>query len=32
VFADVEYIKSKSPHLFSNSNERPTRKVVSSWE
>ncbi|GGG28642.1 hypothetical protein GCM10007304_48130 [Rhodococcoides trifolii] len=32
VFDDVERIKAKSPQLFSNGSERPTRKVVSSWE
>ncbi|MFC9840992.1 FCD domain-containing protein [Rhodococcus sp. NPDC127530] len=30
VFADVERIRDKSPHLFSSDAERPTRRVVSS--
>lgn len=31
VFDDVERIKEASPHLFSDSNERPTRRVIASW-
>ena len=31
VFDDVERIKAASPHLFSDSTERPTRRVVASW-
>lgn len=31
VFDDVERIKGSSPHLFSDNNARPTRRVISSW-
>lgn len=31
VFDDVERIKEASPHLFSDDNERPTRRVIASW-